>query len=206
MPAFDWGVMRRAFVAVAATGWLIAAFSMAIAQPSLSPDPGQNLVAVLDLEPVGAKRTESSAISDRLREELLNTGRFVLVNRDQMDSVLKEQALQQTGCTSSECAVQVGKILGVRKIIAGRLTRVDESLWLLAVILVDVETARTERAVSVSQEGKFLNLMTDGVEQLTAKLVGPAAPSNKYGARQPAKDTAAALKPPNSTSERDATT
>src|SRR5262245_5101418 len=68
--------------------------------------PAKELVAVLDFEPVNTDKVQASALTDRFREELLKSGRFTLVERAQMDQILNEQAFQQTGCTSSECAVQ----------------------------------------------------------------------------------------------------
>src|SRR5262245_46761620 len=80
---------------------------------SSAADPERELVAVLAVEAVGATALQASALGERLEEELLNTRRFRLVNRQQSDKILEEQAFQQTGCTSQECAVKVGQILGV---------------------------------------------------------------------------------------------
>jgi hypothetical protein len=143
----------------------------AVQAQSAAPAKSLEKVAVMDLTPVGAQKTQAAAVTDRLREELLASGRFTLVSRDQVDTLLNEQATQQRNCTSPDCAVQLGKMLGVRKIISGRLTRLEDDLWLMAVTLVDVETARTERAASVTHDGKFVTLMTEGVRKLSAKLI-----------------------------------
>jgi type IV secretory pathway VirB10-like protein len=104
-----------------------------------------------------------------------------------MDSVLKEQALQQTGCTSQECAVQVGKMLGVRKLITGRITKVDENLWLLSAQLVDVETAETQKAESVEHEGTFRQMLTAGAATLAVKMSegAGAKPAPRVAAQPP---------------------
>jgi hypothetical protein len=119
---------------------------------------GKELIAVLDLQPVGASEPEAQALTDRLREVLLDSGQFVLVDRSQMEAVLEEQALQQTGCTSQECAVQVGRILGVRKLVAGKVVKISEDVWLLTALLVDVETAQTLKVRAA--QGRLLR--TDG--------------------------------------------
>ena len=56
--------------------------------PSGKSSSGKELIAVLDLDAVGSSKTEASAMSDRLREELLKTGKYTLVDRQQMEAVL----------------------------------------------------------------------------------------------------------------------
>ena len=135
----------------------------------------RELVAVLDLEAIGSTAVQASAMTDQLRVELLKTGKIALVDRAQMDNILKEQALQQTGCTSSECAVQVGKVLGVRKLVTGRITKIDTEQWLLAANLIDVQTAETLRSETLPFEGAYFALLTKGIPQLAAALVGAEA-------------------------------
>jgi curli biogenesis system outer membrane secretion channel CsgG len=53
---------------------------------------------------------ESITMTDRLRNELVNSGAFTVIERSKMDEILQEQGLQQTGCTSDECAVEIGKL------------------------------------------------------------------------------------------------
>lgn len=187
----------------------------ALAQSKPAPVAGQKapqeLVALLDLEALGATRNQAAALTDRLREELLKSGRYTLVDRSQMDAVLKEQALQQEACITQECAVKVGKLLGVRKIIAGRVNRVEDDLWVLSCQMVDVETAQTLRAESVEQEGKFRAVFGQGVPTLAARLTGvvearqvaavspspgaPPAAQKPAGAARPAPGGASAARP-----------
>jgi formylglycine-generating enzyme required for sulfatase activity len=143
---------------------------------SQQPSPGdaKELVAVLDLDGVNASNSQLAALSDELRVQLLQSGKFRVVDRHQIDTLLKEQALQQTGCTSQECAVQAGKILGVRKMVVGRVTKIEDELWQVSAQIVDVESAATERAVSYKHEGKFCTLMDQGMSALAAKLIGSA--------------------------------
>jgi hypothetical protein len=178
---------------------LLALPAVAIAQ---RPNPpSRDLIAILDLDSVGATTGQVSAASERLREEFAIVGQYRLVDRAQIKKILDEQALQQTGCTTQECAVQVGRILGVRKLVTGRVTKVEEGYWLLSGAIIDVESAETVAIGSVQHGGNFPSLLGDGVRQLALKLLqqttavalpsappGPSAPD----VRQPA---AAAGKP-----------
>ena len=78
-------------------------------------------IAVLEFEGKGVSQSETSTLSDRLRDELFNTGIYNVLERGLMEDILKEQGFQQTGCTSSECAVVVGNMLGVQQMIGGSI-------------------------------------------------------------------------------------
>ena len=109
-------------------------------------------VAVLDLKPKGTSRIISNAISDIIRSEMVKTGFFTVIERAQMDEVLREQGFQQTGCTDASCAVQVGKLLSAKKILLGEVNRVGRA-YMITVRIVDVEKglaefAANEKAVS----------------------------------------------------------
>jgi N-acetylneuraminic acid mutarotase len=154
---------------------LCAGLLLWAAVPVWGQRPAKDVVAVLDLEAVEATKVQALAFTDRVREELVSGGNFTLVDRAQMNAVLDEQALQQTGCTSQECAVKVGKILGVRKLVTGRLTKIDSELWQVSAMMVDVETAETLRAVSVQHVGPYRTLLLAGAGSLVGKLAGGQA-------------------------------
>ncbi len=54
--------------------------------------------------------------------ELLNTKRFRIVERDQIDRVLEEQKLGAAGLTDAQSAASLGRILGVKYLILGSVT------------------------------------------------------------------------------------
>jgi len=99
-------------------------------------------MGVYDLESSNISKDTALAVSEMLRAELFSTGRFVIVDKKNMEKVLKEQAFQQTGCTSSECAVEVGKILGVNIMATGSVTKLGNSIN-LSVTLTDVEKSES---------------------------------------------------------------
>lgn len=137
----------------------------------------KELVAVLDMDAVGATAPQAAALTDRLREVLLNSGRYTLVDRSQMKAILNEQAFQETGCTSRECAVKAGQVLGVRKIVSSRIIKAEAHLWLVSAMIIDVESAQTLAAQSVQYQGSFAGLLSKGIADLGAKLTGEAAPT-----------------------------
>jgi len=88
----------------------------------------KTFVAVMDLRISGGiPESYQGTLSDRLRMELHNTGRFNVVERNAMDTILEEQGLQLSGCTSDECAIEMGRLLGVERMIAGTVGRIGQS-------------------------------------------------------------------------------
>ena len=136
----------------------------------LSAQSKKPLIAVLDLDVAGGTKEQALALSNQLRTEILKTGRFTVVDRSQIDAILKEQALQQSGCTSQECAVQVGRILGIQQIVTGSVTKVADDLWQVSAQVTDVETAETLQAESLNHQGRYPDLLINGMRNLAAVL------------------------------------
>jgi hypothetical protein len=164
----------RRFLGLALALLLLMPAPVILAQPTLprAANPGKELVAVLEFDVVGATKAEAAAITDRLQDALLKQNKYTLVDRSQIDRILSEQAFQQEGCTTSECAVRVGRVLGVRKIVAGRLTKIDAQTWQLSGQLLDVETAETLKAETLPHQGSYFSLLNEVPVMLAARLSG----------------------------------
>jgi curli biogenesis system outer membrane secretion channel CsgG len=82
---------------------------------------GKQTVALLEFEGRGISQLEAKTLTDRLMSEMVNTDAVIMVERNQMDEILNEQGFQQSGCTSSECAAEVGALLGVQNMVSGSI-------------------------------------------------------------------------------------
>lgn len=104
-------------------------------------------IAVLELGGSGVSAEELTGLTNRLRMELYKTGYYTIVERSLMAEIFEEQGFQQTGCTDSECAVQLGQMLNVEKIIAGSVDRVGE-IYATSIRMIDVESGKIDRIAS----------------------------------------------------------
>lgn len=112
-------------------------------------------IAVLDLEvKKGVPQEASALLSDRLRLELLATKKFKVLDRKNMDVILKEQGFQLLGCTTSECIVEVGQLLGVEKIVTGNIGKLGETYY-ISVSMSNVETGEVERMADEEHTGEI---------------------------------------------------
>jgi len=98
-------------------------------------------------------------ITDLFRSELAKYKKFDVLNRDNMKRLLKEQSLQQTGITDTSKAVKVGKVLNLRYMIFGSVSRLNRT-YIITAEMVDIETSK----IVVSVNRKFYNIdMADSV-------------------------------------------
>ncbi|MQY63786.1 MAG: hypothetical protein GH143_05725 [Calditrichaeota bacterium] len=117
-------------------------------------------MAVLDLEGRGISSHEAASLTDRLRSELVYTGEVIMVERGQMEQVLAEQDFQLTGCTSDECAVEVGQLLGVTTMVAGTIGKVG-STYSLDIRTIDVATGRITQSIMRDYRGEIDGLLNE---------------------------------------------
>ncbi|KAB2880877.1 PEGA domain-containing protein [bacterium] len=122
-------------------------------------------VGVLELKNTGGiTSNESSALTNRFRAMLVQTESFVVLERDKMNEILKEQDfISSDNCNTAECAVQIGQLLGVEKMIGGDIGKVGNT-YTIDMRIVDVKTGAIEKSVSNDFKGEvdgLLNLMNE---------------------------------------------
>jgi hypothetical protein len=165
---------------------LLCALPLAILaiQPALAADGEKPTIAVMDLSPSNVPAGDAVIVSGFIRAAVVRSGKFVVVEKNNMDKVLAEQAFQQTGCTTSDCAVKLGRLLNTRKMVIGEFALLGGIRFLTA-SLVDVETGAIERTARV--KGFEVGTADEAADRLVSQLTGVAvAPgSEAMGAAPP---------------------
>ena len=136
-----------------------------------SPIPA---VAILDFESRGLPTYEVETLTERLRSEAANTNAIRLIDRKMLESILNEQGLQQSGCTTDECAAEVGQLLGAQFMINGSIGKLGNT-YTIDAKMVSVTTGAAERAKTVTYEGEVSGLIVE-MEILAWEIVGLEAP------------------------------
>lgn len=101
-----------------------------ICYTSISFSEELSKIAVIDLESQNISGGEAIIVTDFLRQDLVDTQKFVLVERKKIEEILKEQKFQLSGCTTAECAVEVGKLLNVEKIVIGSINYLGQKYFI----------------------------------------------------------------------------
>ncbi len=124
-------------------------------------------IAVMDLTPQNISSVTSTIVSDFLRNELFNIEKFVVLERNNMEAVLKEQSFQRSGCTTNECAVEVGKLLNVQQMVVGSVNKLGDKYY-INVRMVDVGSGTIIKSVS---EKCFAEDELDAACKVIAKML-----------------------------------
>ncbi|MCK4579446.1 MAG: hypothetical protein KAU50_11705 [Candidatus Marinimicrobia bacterium] len=143
---------------------------------SLARGQDKESVAVLDLEGRGISTMEAATLTDRMRSELVKTGAVTVVERGQMQTILQEQDFQMTGCTSDECAVEIGQMLGVTMMYSGSIGKIGAT-YTVDVRTISIETGAIVNTMSRDYRGEIDGLITE-IERLSWELVGLVHPDD----------------------------
>jgi len=149
-------------------------FALTLALSNITAQDTRPSVAVLDFEARGLPIYEAETLTERLRSEISNTNAVRLTDRKLLEKILEEQGLQQSGCTTDECAAEVGQLLGAQYIISGSIGKLGNT-YTIDAKMVSVTTGAAERAKTVTYEGEVSGLILE-MEILAWEIVGLEAP------------------------------
>lgn len=127
-------------------------------------------IAILDLNAVGISKDESIVLTNRLRSEIFSTNRFVLIERNKMNEILKEQGFQLTGCTSSECLIEAGQLLNVEQMLGGSVGKIGNT-YTIEIRLIDIMTGKILAMATEDIEGKIDDVLKIGISNAVFKLI-----------------------------------
>lgn len=130
-------------------------------------------IAVFNFEDSNA-RTEGMGLGQTVTEmlvtALIQDGRFTVMERVQLEKLLQEQSLSQSGVIDTETAIRVGKLAGLEAVILGSVSRLKTSIEADA-RLIEIETAKALAAANadVRDVDNIRDLANSLASQLAAK-------------------------------------
>jgi len=130
----------------------------------------QTTLAVLDFEGRNISQGEALTLTDRFRNEIIKTNKYIVVERGAMEEILEEQGFQQIGCTSNECVVEVGQLLGVQQMISGSIGKVGD-VFTVSVRIIDIQTGEILKTTDYDIKGDIGEMLTRGMREVALKLV-----------------------------------
>ena len=126
-------------------------------------------VAVLDFNGANITKDELVILADRLSSEIFKLGEYTVVERSAMDEILSEQGFQQSGCTTTDCAVEVGALLGVQRMVTGSIGKIG-NLYTITAKSINVETGGLDNQISLDVSGTIEVLLTETMSQVSKQL------------------------------------
>ena len=136
-----------------------------------SPSNSGTRLVVYDLDATEQYRPVALILTEALREELFHLKQFTLVNRENLQEVLKEMALQQTGLIDEKQAVATGKGLAANQVVTGRLGLLGKT-YMLQTKRIDVESFATLSFASAQFRQGQEEAVLEKIPGLARQLMG----------------------------------
>jgi TolB-like protein len=134
-------------------------------------------IAVLPFEARGGlDRSVVTAIQERFESELINTQEASVLERSQMQAILKEQGFQNSGlCNQDNCDIEMGKLLGVEYLVKGSVSRVGDIIS-MNLKKIDVSTGVLVDSKAVDVDGGVEKVLTESCLKLANYFVSTGKP------------------------------
>lgn len=157
------------------------------AQDKSTPLP-EATAAVWDLENL-SRRTLSgetiAALTQHIRVKVFSVlPNYRWIERGRITEVLDEQKFQASGCTDQSCAVEMGQLLGARKMVTGSLSKTGDT-YNLTLSIIDIETGLVDKNASEicpdCTEGQLYQLADRTVLALAGRPAKKLKPAMRPG-------------------------
>ncbi|MEK9137492.1 MAG: hypothetical protein AAB393_10250 [Bacteroidota bacterium] len=150
---------------------VLAMTAIAVSESTLPGVPeNQENVAVLPFEIHGLTADEGASLAQTLREALTQSKRYNVMQVDTMMGIFAEAGIKNLeSCNYSYCLADLGKVLGVQKVVHASLTRRGK-LYSLRIRLLNVADATMTYDEKAEHSGEFEALLTEIVPAQARKL------------------------------------
>ena len=131
----------------------------------------KKFVAVLEMDPIGLSEEEGRILTQRLTSEIINADVYSVVERTNLKKILKEQKFQHSGCTDSECAVEIGQLVNADYIVIGSASKFGAT-YTIDVRMIDVALGNAVSTAVYNHKGELDDLITEGIVSVARELSG----------------------------------
>jgi len=136
---------------------------------SLTMLKAQTNIAVIDFSGKNVSATDAAILTERLGAELFSTNKYIILERNKIDEILKEQQFQMSGCTTNECFIEIGQLLNVEQLVVGSISKVGSTYSIFARI-ISIETGEILTVATYDYNGKIDDLLIKGMRIVANKL------------------------------------
>ena len=119
-------------------------------------------VAVFDPTISGSDFDEGTGviIREMVSSALVNTGKYIIIERSLIDKILKEQKFSNSGAVDDSQISQIGKLAGANKVVLSVISSAGNK-GLLSLKMIDVESASIEnQKTQLVDKSKILDIIT----------------------------------------------
>ena len=143
-------------------------------------------VALFTFEGKGMKDEDAALYTGHLRLALHQTKSFVLVEKNQINELLSEKKYDRVDCNQSDCAIEIGRLIGIKKAIVGSFELVADTC-VISGQLLDIESREAEKTATRTYIGDLEGI--DPYVQIMAwEFAGLDTPKDILAIVEPAEE------------------
>jgi hypothetical protein len=138
-------------------------------------------IAILNLDAKGVSQVEAEVLSEKLRSHVLQlinskeyiaqkkADKYLVVEQTQVDKILEQFQIQNTGCVSDSCAIEFGKMLQVDRIVIGQIGFVGNT-YLVSARIIDVESRKAIATADRQYKGSIDDVIGTVINEVGDQL------------------------------------
>jgi hypothetical protein len=140
-------------------------------------------IAILDFSAENTSQSYANAVRNLFEAALFKENVVDILERNQMETILKEQGFSLSGCTDASCAVQIGKLLSADMVVTGSLNRLGHYIVNAKFVSVTSSSIHFIETIEASSEGDLKDQVYVMARKASRKMNG-----DRNGARSPMFD------------------
>jgi TolB-like protein len=147
--------------------------------------PAVVTIALLPFQERGREAKDfGPKVTDLLFAKLVANPELFLVDRQDLEKILKESQLNLSGLVNPGQATTVGQLTGAKVLLSGSVIQVDNDLYLVAKLI----GTETSRVLGASVKGRVDGALDNLVEKLSVEIGKTVSESSKLLIAPPAKN------------------
>lgn len=127
------------------------------------------VVSILPFYGANIQNSILTAGTNKLETSLLESKRFLVIEKGRRDAILREQKEQLSGCFSDSCVVKIGKLIGADYLFIGQIINL-EKLFQINIKIVGISKGNVLAKVTKEITGSTIDLLL-GIENASHYLI-----------------------------------
>ena len=125
-------------------------------------------IAIMNLDAIGISKKEARTLTERITTQMISCGKYTVLDRNNTDKILDEMKFQSSGCTDTQCAIEVGRILNAQYILVGSVSSFGNN-FIIDCRVINVETSEAVKSASYTTR-KNLDKLLLGTNNIVSQL------------------------------------
>ena len=129
-------------------------FGSASSQTKLNRYDAKPTLALFTFEGAGMQDEDIALYTGYLRVELHKTKSFILVEKNQINELLREKKYDRMDCKTMDCAIEIGKLIGIKKAIVGSFELAADTCKISGQ-LINIDSSKSEKSATRTYIGEL---------------------------------------------------